>query len=99
MLADSYQQFRKFKKVCANFANRFPRIKKELMTSDADLVLLQEVDHQELYLPFLEQRLGYQVSHVVRRKERDSVIVAYKPAVLELIDEKVIDFDDLAMKG
>ena len=30
VLADSYFQIRRMKKVCATFTNRFPRIKREL---------------------------------------------------------------------
>lgn len=79
VLADSYHQIRKMKKICASFPNRFPRIKKELQTSAADLLLLQEVDHQDLYLTFLGDKMGYEVSHVQRRQERDSVLIAFKP--------------------
>ena len=43
--------------------------------------------------------MGYQTCHIMRRKARDSIIVAFKPQVFQLIDEKVIDFDDLAMAG
>lgn len=35
----------------------------------------------------------------MRRKDRDSIVVAFKPSTFQLIDEKVIDFDDLAMAG
>lgn len=45
VLADSYHQIRKIKKLCAMFPNRFPKVQKEIKLSNADLVLLQEVDH------------------------------------------------------
>ena len=59
ILADSYHQIKRMRKLCARFEHRFPRIKKELLTSNADLLLLQEVDHQDLYFPFLQERMGY----------------------------------------
>ena len=57
---------RKVRKKSVSFPNRFPRIKKELAASDADIVFLQEVDHQDLYLPFLVEKLGLEVAHVLR---------------------------------
>lgn len=35
----------------------------------------------------------------MRRKDRDCIMIAYKSDKFKLIDEKIIDYDDLAMKG
>jgi len=60
VLADFYQSIRKVRKTCADFAIRFPKLKHEIAYSDADIILLQEVDQFEnCYKPLLEKELGY----------------------------------------
>jgi mRNA deadenylase 3'-5' endonuclease subunit Ccr4 len=99
VLADFYHSIRKIKKLCSEFAYRFPQIKKEIADADCDILLLQEVDHFEShYKPFLS-RTGYAIRRVQKRSQRDSIVIGFKPKVFELIEESVIDFDDLALAG
>lgn len=44
LLADSLVNFRKDMKLCFSFDNRYPKIKAELLHSNADVVVLQECD-------------------------------------------------------
>ena len=58
VLADFYHGIRRIQKLSAEFSLRFPRLKLEIKTSDSDILFLQEVDHMDMYKPFLNE-MGY----------------------------------------
>lgn len=51
-----------------------------------------------MYRPFLEE-MGYHLCFAWRKTDRDCLIIAFKSSVFTILDEQIIDYNDLAMKG
>lgn len=95
ILADVYDSTTKL-----SFEERSSVVSRTIETLDADLILLQEVDHWfDYFLPSFEgTAYGYQ--YYQRPTRKDGIVTLYRKDIFELVDESEdvvrLDYDDIA---
>ena len=75
-----------------DFKYRGPRIVKEIVQANCDVVCLQELDQLEFYTEQLSKH-GYMLQQVTRHVKTDGVGIAWKSDVLKKLSDQHIDFD------
>jgi mRNA deadenylase, exonuclease subunit and related nucleases len=76
-----------------DFKYRSPIVIEEIRRFNADIILLQEIDHyDDFYQPKLTE-LGYELIQGKRKNKIDSAVVGYKKDTFELISHKILDFN------
>jgi mRNA deadenylase 3'-5' endonuclease subunit Ccr4 len=78
-----------------DFKRRSELIRKEISTANPDIICLQELDHEEVYLDYL-QRLGYKFVTESRRG-KDAVLIGWNDK-FKLIESYGVQHDALTEK-
>ncbi|OAV89432.1 hypothetical protein PTTG_05986 [Puccinia triticina 1-1 BBBD Race 1] len=87
---------------CLKWKDRGPAITQEIVDYNPDVVCLQEVDRLEDHKAVLSAA-GYEVLHVIGGYEEEGkqhgLLIGWKDDLLNLIDQKVIRFDEQEFKS
>jgi len=101
ILSDGSAKPNYFPKVNPNLLlwnNRRDKIIQQIISQDADIVCLQEVDHfRDYFLPTLG-KLGYEGIYKQRTAKKDGCCIFFKRDKFYMLQEYCVDFNDIAEK-
>ncbi|KAG0600259.1 hypothetical protein M758_11G019300 [Ceratodon purpureus] len=81
---------------CLRWKNRSKAVLERLLSFDADVLCLQELDEYESYYRSRLTREGYSSVYIQRSgRKRDGCGIFFKRNRMELVEEQAIDFNDL----
>lgn len=81
---------------CLRWKNRSKAVLERLLSFDADVLCLQELDEYESYYKSRLTREGYSSVYIQRSgRKRDGCGIFFKRSRMELVEEQVVDFNDL----
>ncbi|EKM83805.1 hypothetical protein AGABI1DRAFT_51286, partial [Agaricus bisporus var. burnettii JB137-S8] len=82
---------------CLKATQREKMLKDELLSTDADILCLQEVDRLEKVLPILD-KAGYSHRYAAGKDKKHGCLIAFKRQRFEQIHERVVFYDDQTVR-
>ncbi|KAF8140173.1 endonuclease exonuclease phosphatase [Boletus edulis] len=79
-------------------SGRIPMLHAEILSHDADILCMQEVDMLDKLLPVLDLA-GYAYSYATGTDKPHGCLIAYKSAIFRSIHRAMIDYDTLEVKS
>ncbi|KAF9452686.1 Endonuclease/exonuclease/phosphatase [Macrolepiota fuliginosa MF-IS2] len=78
---------------CLKAGQREQMLQEELLSQDASILCLQEVDRLEKVLPILDQA-GYLHRYAAGRRKKHGCLIAFKRKLFEQVHERVVFYDE-----
>lgn len=78
---------------CLKAHQRENMISNEIISSDADILCLQEVDRQEKLIPVI-QNAGYSTIYKAGRRKKHGLLIAYRGSKYSKVSDHVIFYDE-----